>query len=531
MTSQRDPVPSAPSYPSSPSYPSRPSSPSYPSLLLTLTAAALLRFYALGAHLPFSPGVDEPEIMERAVRMMKTGDFNPHFFDYPSLYIYVEAVASTLRFLAGALHGQWSALAQAPTEDFYLWGRAVTAILGTATVWVVYRAGLRWGPRTALLASGMLAVMPLHVRESHYTLTDVPATFFVMITLLLSLRAHERSTVWSFALAGAAAGLAGATKYNAILAVVMPMTACAMTPATRPSRALALLWTVLGVLIAFLLAAPYTVLDLPHFLNGFAYLASQYHLPRGGGDPVWMLGLKQLRNALEWPGSVVVIIGLGIGLVRVRTDPDRVKWLLATSFPVIYFVFVARQSLFYGRYLMPLIPFLSLLGAAGIVWISDVTRRANFPRLVRQGVIALLTFVAIVPPAYASIQFNENEARVWTTEQLYWWIRQTLPKGTAIRLEGSVTIKLPPDYKASYMKQLRTEDLDGYRRDGIEYLVASSQVYGAYLNDARDFPNENRDYRDLFARAQEIARFTASGEHPGPEFRVLRVTSSPDTAR
>ena len=37
--------------------------------------------------------------------------------------------------------------------------------------------------------------MPLHVRESHYVLTDVPVTFFVTLTLLLSLRAHERATL------------------------------------------------------------------------------------------------------------------------------------------------------------------------------------------------------------------------------------------------------------------------------------------------------------------------------------------------
>jgi 4-amino-4-deoxy-L-arabinose transferase-like glycosyltransferase len=505
--------------------------PAYTSgLTLALFAAGLLRFYALGAHLPFSPGVDEPEIMERAVRMMKTGDFNPHFFDYPSLYMYVEAVASTLRFLTGALRGEWSGLAQAPTEEFYLWGRAVTALLGTATVWLVYRAGLRWGARTALLASVMFAVMPLHVRESHYTLTDVPATFFVMITLLLSLRAHERSTGWSFALAGAAAGLAGATKYNAGLAIVLPLIACAMTPATRPSRALALLWTVLGMLIAFLLAAPYTLFDLPHFLNGFAYLAAQYHVPRVGGDPIWLTALKGLRNALEWPGSLIVLAGLGVGVARVGTDRDRLKWVLATAFPVIYFVFVVRQNLFYARYLMPLIPFLSLLGAAGIVWFVDVAHWMRLPRLARRTAIVILTLVAIVPPTYASIQFNTNEGRVWTTEQLYRWIRQTLPKGTAIRFEGSVTIHLPPDYTASYMRQLRTEDLAGFRRDGIQYLVASSQVFGPYLEDPGNFPEQNRDYRDLFARAQEVARFTATTDHPGPEFRVLRVTST-DTAR
>ena len=128
--------------------------------------------------------------------------------------MYLQALVAVFRFLFGAMQGLWSGLAQAPTAEFYVWGRAVTAILGTATVWIVYRAAMRWGARTALLAAVMIAVMPLHVRESHYVLTDVPVTFFVMLTFLLSLRAHERSTAWSFALAGAAAGLAGATKYN-----------------------------------------------------------------------------------------------------------------------------------------------------------------------------------------------------------------------------------------------------------------------------------------------------------------------------
>ena len=166
---------------------------------LALLAAAMLRFWALPQGMPCCPGVDEPEVMERAVRIIKTGVFNPHFFDYPSLYIYVQTAVAVVRFVVGAMRGLWHGLAQAPTEDFYVWGRAVTAILGTATVWVVYRAGMRWGARTALLAAVMVAVMPLHVRESHYVLTDVPATFLVMLTLLLSLRAHERSTAWSFA--------------------------------------------------------------------------------------------------------------------------------------------------------------------------------------------------------------------------------------------------------------------------------------------------------------------------------------------
>ena len=152
--------------------------------------------------------------MSRVVQMMRTGDFNPHFFDYPGLYFYVQLGVAVLRFLAGRdASASGASLDQVDTPDFYLWGRAVTAILGTLTVLLVYRIGMRWGARHAALAAGLMAVMPLHVRESHYVLTDVPVTFFVTLTLLLTLGAHERERAPSFAWAGAAAGLAAATKY------------------------------------------------------------------------------------------------------------------------------------------------------------------------------------------------------------------------------------------------------------------------------------------------------------------------------
>jgi len=491
-------------------------------LYLALLAATLLRVWSLGAHLPFGPGVDEPEVMERAVRIMKTGDLNPHFFDYPSLYIYIEAIASTLRFLSGAIEGRWSALAQAPTEEFYLWGRTVTAMFGIATVWLLHRAGLYWGRRTALLAAVMLAVMPLHVRESHYTLTDVPSTFFVTLTLLLSLRAHDTATAWSFVLAGAAAGLAGATKYNAGLAVIMPLIACAMTPAARASRSVVIPCVLVAALIAFLLAAPYTFLDLPHFLNGFARLASEFRAPSNTSNPGWMVYLKQLRTALQWPGSLIVLAGLVLGVVRFVTGPDRLKWILPLVFSAVYFYFVAHQNIFYGRYLLPMVPTLSLLGAAAIIGIADMARRTSMPGPARRSIIVALTLLAIVPPAYSSIRFDANESLVWTTEEAYWWIVRTLPPGTHIAIEGSVSFHLPPTYVTVRPIQLRRNDVTFYKRNGIQYLIASSQVYGQYV-EPKDYPVENADYQRLFAETREVMRFIPSPEHPGPELRVLQV--------
>jgi 4-amino-4-deoxy-L-arabinose transferase-like glycosyltransferase len=498
-------------------------------LVAALLAGALLRFWGLGQGVPFSVQVDEPEVMVRAVRMMKTGDLNPHFYDYPTLYIYLQALVATGRFLAGAMRGEWASLAQAPAEAFYLWGRALTAILGTATVWLLYRVGVRWDRPTALLAAVMFAVMPLHVRESHFVLTDVPVTFFVMLAVLLSLRAHERAAAWAFALAGGAVGLAAATKYTGAVALVVPLVCAGLTRAARPSRTAAAFAAIAGMLAAFLIAAPYTFLDLPVFLNQFARLSGEYRIPNPGQDPMWVIYLKHLRNSLGWPGSTIAVAGLLLGLFRVIAGPSRLYWLVALLFPLVYFRFISNQTIVYGRYLLPLLPLLALLGAAAIITAVRALRHTGFERRGRLVATAALTLLAIVPPAYQSVAFDADAARVWTTEQAYSWVLANVPKGSRVTLE-SRQILLPDTYRARYVPTLRVQPFDQFAAEGVEYLVASSQSYGAYLNDAtggpRNYPAEYAEYMAIFSGTDELARFTPSAGHPGPELRILKIRTA-----
>src|SRR5262249_43248934 len=255
--------------------------PSATGLAWVLIVAALLRFWALDNGIPFAVGVDEPEIMARVVTMLKTGNFNPHFFDYPGLTFYLQVPVAIARFLLGAIAGRWQSLDRVDAGDFYLWARALTAALGVATVFLTYQIGMRWGARHALLGAGLLAVLPMHVRESHFVLADVPATFFATLTLLLSLIAHEKGHARAFMWAGADAGLTIASKYNAGLVILLPLIAAWMTLPASPSRLVCALAALGGSIAAFLIGAPYTLLDLPAFLNGFAHLTAEYR-PRNG---------------------------------------------------------------------------------------------------------------------------------------------------------------------------------------------------------------------------------------------------------
>ncbi len=490
-------------------------------LAVIVITAAVLRFWSLGAGIPYAIGDDEPQVMNRAVGMVKTGDFNPRFYDYPGLYLYVQSAVVVVRFVAGATTGEFSSLDQAHSPSFYLWGRAVTAALGTATVALVFFIGMRWGTRHALLAAGLLAVMPLHVRESHFVLTDVPVTFFVTLAFLLSLRAHESPRAKAFLWAGAAAGLAAATKYTGALALLLPLIALWMTPATRPSRLIGAFAAIAGAAGAFLIGAPYTLLDLPGFLNGYANLMGSYTGRQPGEAPA-ITYLKHLRIALWWPGFLAVIGGIIFATVRAVKGPGRVRWTLAVVFPVVFFWFVSRQSLVFARYLLPLVPFTCVLAATAIVSGVSLLRRFSIPRLPRTLLIAGLTIAVLLPPAVVAVNFNRTLGS-GTAADAYAWIRRNVPDGSSVVIESNRLTLVGAPYRSANVRQLRDQTYQDYVAAGVDYLVASSQCYGDYLQEPQRFRTEYSEYMNLFTQAKEVARFTPPEGKPWPELIIFRV--------
>ena len=454
--------------------------------------------------------------------MMKAGTLNPHFFDYGQLVIYIQFFVSVVRFIVGSVTGAWDSLAHVTSDSFYLWGRAVTASFGVATVFVVFRIGLRWGARHALLAAALMALMPLHVRYSHYVLTDIPLTFFVAMTMLMSLSAHERPVTRAFVWAGAMAGLAAAVKYNGGLALLMPLLACWMTPAARPSRMACALAAIGAAAAAFFIAAPFTILDLPGFLDRFASLTAEYRTGTPPPESGIIIYLKHLRLQFGLPGMFLITGGLLMGLVRAVRGPSRVPWAVALVFTIPYFLIVADQRIIYARYLLPLVPMLCVLAAAAVISGVSLLRRYEFPRGVRTALIAGLTIALLGPPAATAVSFDRIIGKTSTTDLAYRWILENAPEGSRIVQEGN-HLTFPARYETLRMRQLRQSTYDQFLESGADYLIASSQCYGPYLASPSTYREEFTAYMTLFTRGQEVARFTASDDHPGPELRIVKV--------
>jgi 4-amino-4-deoxy-L-arabinose transferase-like glycosyltransferase len=496
-------------------------------LSIVVLLGAVLRFTALGQGIPFALGVDEPEIIERSVRMMKTGDFHPHFFDYPGLYIYIQFVTACVRFVVGGIGGLWANLNQAPPSEFYLWGRAVSALFGTLTVVLVYRAGRRISELTGLLAAAIFAVQSMHVRESHFVLTDVPTTFFVTLAWVLALRAHVRHTVQAFAWAGVAVGLAAATKYNGGVAILLPLLVLLIGHGDWRWRLRAGCAVVGGSAVAFLIGAPYTVLALPEFLNAFAYLSHMYAVGPEPPEPGWVIYYKHLRLNVSIPGLIAAATGVGLAVRAMWQAPRStaaVAWATTTLFAATYFWMIAGQRLTYGRYLLPLLPFLSVLAGGALAWLLE----SLHARLARPRVAALLTATALIivcwVPTTNSLVTLRNSAKVSTSKQAYDWVLTNVPKQTRIGMETRGILLNPEHYKVEYIApRLIVNDFQHYQTEGYDYLLASGQAFGVALYRTPREAGAAAQYEDLFARLQLITIFLPSDEHPGPEWRIYRV--------
>ncbi len=394
-------------------------------LALILAAAAAARLWSLGAGIPHAVGIDEPQIVDRALRILRTGDWNPHIFDYPTLVIYLHAMVAIVRFMWGALRGEWGSLDGFSIAAVYTAGRFVAAMIGVATVWLTYRLGTELSSRrVALLAAAQMAVHPLHVRESHFILTDVPMTALTTLAVWLSVRAARLRTVQAYGWAGAACGLAAAAKYNGGIAIVAPIVA----------------WVIHDV----------------------------KHLSPPGGR--WSVPLA--------------ICGIAVLVWR---SSARTRWMPVILFTLAYFYILSTHSHVFGRYALPLVPMLCLFTSVAVL--EAIRFLARFRPLARPGVQRLLIAAAVIllvyGPTVTSVRWLNQQKRSDTRAMATDWLKANTPRGTRVAVENNGPTYLETEgFRVTGTELLLDKSADWYR-ERADYLVISAADltrYGEYVS-------------------------------------------------
>ncbi|UCF05019.1 MAG: glycosyltransferase family 39 protein [bacterium] len=202
--------------------------------LLLVAVAAVLRMYGIDWGLPHV--YEEAIPLSKARMMWKWGspagvDLNPHFFNYPSLVLYIHFIGQGLLYIGSRLFGEvgstfdFQVLYVVNKTPFILVARLITAAFGIATVWVTYQVGRRVAGEVAGTTSAFfIAVNTYHMERCQMVEVDVPLLFFVMLTLLFIIRILEEPVRRNYLLAGVSMGLAVSSKYTGAL-LILPLAA------------------------------------------------------------------------------------------------------------------------------------------------------------------------------------------------------------------------------------------------------------------------------------------------------------------
>jgi putative flippase GtrA len=308
-------------------------------LVVVMAAAALLRLWGLMAV-----GFNSDEAVYASQAAGIAGDHTvsqlfPIFRAHPFLFQAILSVPYQLG-----------------TSD--LVGRLASVGFGLATVALVFATTRRlYGPRAALVAAGIVALMPYHVIVTRQVLLDGPMTFFATLTLYFTVRfVVSKRVPWLLA-AACALGLTTLTKETYVILLGSLFVFFALSPEVRlRARDVAAAG---AVLVLTLLPYPITILAAGKSETGKSYLSWQLFRRPNHGYEFYVTTLPSYIGWLVLAGAVVAVT-VTWGARRTWRERLLLSWILVpagflTIWPVKGF-----------HYLLAAAVPLAMLGAVGI---------------------------------------------------------------------------------------------------------------------------------------------------------------------
>ncbi len=514
-------------------------------LAAIVAVAAALRLYGVRWGLPFHFHSDEQVMFHfteklrtaRSIRELTHGDMR--FFLYAPLLMHLLIGCV---WVAGWFH-RFAEDDPASLTLYLAMGRAIVAVFGTATVWLVYRLGARLYSRGAgILGAALLAVCTLHVRDSHFFVTDIPLTFFLAAELLSAARLVEEPRPRRYVELGAVLGIAMATKQTALLGVPLVAVAHAVVVLRRPRSEWG--WWVLGwpalagavAALAFSAAYPYVWIAPGNFLAMSRKTAS---FVSASARPPWVWQFD--GTSFGYWFTNVLFFGMGpllelaalAGLVW-AAKRRQLGDLLLVALLVPYTLVVGRGFMKFVRYALPVLPLLCLwTGRLGAEALAAARTRAT--RSLVAGCIAAVIVTSLgYSIAYLHV-YRKPDARLAAAR----WIHSNIPLGASMLVDSSPStpplghLFLHPSFFDSYIQgqtlhasrddyfSIKVLDLSadpaeraktddwwraylGERTQGVDYIAISDEYAEQYRAALPDFPVVNQFLSDLIAGRTEF---------------------------
>lgn len=415
-------------------------------LILILLLGAGLRFWGIEWGLPYEYQTEEHRNIKYPLRMGGTGDLNPHFFLYPSLYLYFMLFVYGCYYLLGRLFGIFSntqdfahSFIRDPT-CFFLIGRGLEALFSLGIVFLTYRIGKKiFSEKAGLIAAFILTCLPNSIYTSHITKGDMAAMLLALLAWFFSYQIYKTAETKYYFLAGAFLGLAISTKYQmAMIGIALPV-AHFLSLGSRKLRNLFI--SILLIPLFFFLGTPYALLS-KEFLNQFIVVIGA---GGGGYEPFWerfdlktyvekivLLFLRYLRMFDYNYGFMIGAMGMGamscVGAVWMFLKEKRTFWIFLSPFLSFFGITLLIQPIPMSGYLQPVFPLSAILTT---YFLEQCLSQKKWIKVTTLSIFFISLISSLGESFFVSYSFSLKDTRTIAKE----WIEKNIPPEKKILMD------------------------------------------------------------------------------------------------
>jgi hypothetical protein len=256
----------------------------------------------------------------------------------------------------------------------------VSPVMGLATLYLVYRLARSWFDEdTALLAAAMVACNPVFIAYAKQPMSDMAATMWTTLALLLAMRDRNTSAL----VAGLSAGAAVITRPALLIAAaIIPI--CAYRGENKLRR-LSIAGAGLGIGVAIQMAIQQHLFGSP-LSTGYGSSGALFSLSN------LAINLKIFFVRYGWQVvGPLWIPGLIIGFFAARPEPRSRPALVFAGVLLPYLFYIPFDHWETLRFLLPGIVPLTVVAADGLMHIARVARK---PAMTAAIVSAMLVLIA-----------------------------------------------------------------------------------------------------------------------------------------
>jgi len=454
---------------------------------LILLFATFLRFHMISGTMPYSGSHGEVPIVSTARDILAKGDFNPHFFNYPSLSIYLAAAGFTIGYINAASHlelKETKAIEIAPFPYYkhprIVWpAKAIFAILSVIALFFMGKIAYRayGNPLLLFLVPLVMSLCSTYFIYSHkYLNADIVGAFFVMaVYYYLFTYIQTDNFLHKSIVPGVLSGLAVASKYNlSLIAIPCILTILLYSKRQRAHKILLLLAI---MFVAFVMVVPYSILDFKTFLDDVGFEAHHYQKGHRGSDGVTgfpqfiyylrgdapgggFLGQGILKDFGYWT-CLFAIIGVITALLK-----NWKKTVVLLSFPAALLWYMSMQKVHFIRNIVSVYAFYALFAGVGAIGLyrllSLAASKLPFLRISvksRSYVITCLLIAAfmLVFPVDRTVKWAQAKAD--SRKLALKWIAENVEKRSIIIVPEELSIDIRPLRKDYFVRTWKFEDL------------------------------------------------------------------------